>query len=198
MEILYLPECAREECEKPKRSKSKYCSEFCGVKVATTKLYGVISLLPVKKSKTIDALPSSFKQRKEALRKLIRALEKRQKLIDGAVITHTDDSYCGYDFRITTEWLVDLDIESYMNTDIEPKEIEVDTTKPEDYKEDIENTGDSVMVNESTAEKTGSELKANNDEHICKADGRCQRHEGWQYIKPRELEVLINEYVTCC
>lgn len=229
-EIVYLPECIRDDCETPKRSTSKYCCEACGVKVARIRLHEIIPTL--KKIPAAEPVTSTrhIMEKRIARKQLIRALEKTQLLVDSAIERHSKTDFCGYDFRITNEWQVDLNLDHYplsadgmapfvqdvdmqdallivesenINDELAFDSQKVDVivspgiTLSDTTKEtiSIQREEVSVISEDNASTKVGSATTNELSSPLCQMQGRCPRHDGWQFIKSRELELLISEQV---
>lgn len=91
-------------------------------------------------------------------KRIIRLLEKRQLLIDDAVEKSLGGSVCGFDSRITEEWIVDM-------------------------------AGKDTRLENPSVETSHSEGM------ICAKSGRCSRHDGWQSIMSRQVELFLREQI---
>ncbi|KAJ1344898.1 hypothetical protein BSLG_000413 [Batrachochytrium salamandrivorans] len=225
--------CKKPTCKKFARVDSIYCSDECGIAVATKFLHSRIeSLLPLRartslfsKTPKLDRYQSYTELRTQTIQEirsvksLIRALETRQRYIDDAVerayqlntelaasqITTSNSGSrsdrasanhtCGFDRRIVGAWLVNLDrcnipdklFEAPLVEDAEIETVDTVSLKVRDECKDQDHDVSSPF------EQTQSSFLCPT---MCLNRGRCLRHDGWEFSKPREVELELDEQLA--
>ncbi|KAJ3177281.1 CXXC-type zinc finger protein 1 [Geranomyces variabilis] len=124
----------------------------------------------------------------------LRRLTRRRERIRGAIVAARNlhpaavaapdcatvalvDRLCGYDFRITGEWVVDLD----------------------DDDEDADGDIGNESIDPGGADEKATVTKKDEEAAaapLCLAKGRCPLHEGWDAIKHAEIELDIGDAVA--
>ncbi|KAJ8330565.1 JmjC domain-containing histone demethylation protein 1 [Batrachochytrium dendrobatidis] len=232
---VWKPKCARSGCKKHIRLDSSYCSDACGIMVATKFLKSKISSLTPLSARANDprATLQSDKHHEDIKRRLqvsrrilqvksmIRALEMRQALIDDAteraylynrdwaasqnVVSSTNGrndragakKVCGFDERIVDLWVADLDSDSMQNIFNEPR-LEKYTTEIEQ----VDTTNTSMPLDSSKAVSADASVPVAplTSRYLCPTmclcEGRCLCHDGWEFCKPREVELELDEQLA--
>jgi hypothetical protein len=189
--------CKSVGCTNIKLKNSKYCSKDCGISTGKLLLTEMLKALPLStiKRKTTENNEDIKKLQKlilnREMRKInIRNLEAKQRFIDDCIELvgrfRSNDSQkkkrCGFDSLI-----LDLDLSDFQKQlDEAPAENEMEIMN------EFVDTIDAAGVDTIMAPVINLELRNT----MCKNEGKCSRHDGWEFIKSQEIQLELDEEIS--
>lgn len=202
--------CRNEKCPNLLTQIGPFCGFDCGLNFARQMVKTMVKEMPIQRKIRTKKSIISYSELKKIvhlrnMRKLrIRDLEAKQKFIDDCIEfaeskRFGDPSmkrFCGFDSRILTIKLEEFKYYCEESKKVENivEKIDIQNNSISDVNVNQDRADEEMGMIQASAISTEEKDDAKSQIYICSTNGKCGRHDGWEFIKSQEVQMeLLDE-----